>query len=118
MLSISHNSIHLLIIITTDFAALYKFTGCVVLTITSFLAGVESGDQCLLNSEVLSCFSGIIMSVRSFSLFVTELSLEASLQSKDLLHGAKTREKLLLSLLFQRLKRIKYGGSIRKEEEG
>ena len=33
--------------------------------ITSFLAGVESVDQCLLNSEVLSCFSGVIMSIRS-----------------------------------------------------
>ena len=40
---ISHNSIYLLII-TTDF----------VVIITLFLAGVESGDQCLLNSEVLS----------------------------------------------------------------
>ena len=30
-------------------------------------AGVESGDQCLLNSEVLSYFSGVIMSIRSFS---------------------------------------------------
>ena len=38
--------------------------------ITSFIAGVESGDQCLLNySEVLSCFSGVIMSIRSFFLF-------------------------------------------------
>ena len=32
----------------------------------SFLAGVESTDQCLLNSKVLSCFSGVIMSIRSF----------------------------------------------------
>ena len=28
----------------------------------------ESGDQCLLNSKVLSCFSGVIMSIRSFFL--------------------------------------------------
>ena len=62
---IPHNSIHLLII-TTDFVALYRFTGYVVFIITSFLAGVESGDQCLLNSNVLSCFSGVIMSIRSF----------------------------------------------------
>ena len=34
------------------------FTGYVVFIITSFLAGVESGDQCLLNSKVLSCFFG------------------------------------------------------------
>ena len=54
---ISHNNIHLLII-TTDFVALYRFTGYVVFIITSFLVGVESGDQRLLNSEVLSCFSG------------------------------------------------------------
>ena len=33
-----------------------------------FLAGVKSADQCLLNSKVLSCFSGIIMSIRSFFL--------------------------------------------------
>ena len=54
---ISHNSIHLLII-TKDSVALSWFTGYVVFIITSFLAGVESGDQCLLNSELLSCFSG------------------------------------------------------------
>ena len=45
---ISHNSIHLFII-TTEFVALYQFTGYFVFIITSFLAGVESGDQCLLN---------------------------------------------------------------------
>ena len=45
---ISHNSIHLL--------------SCSV-------AGVESGDQCLLKSDALSCFSGVRMSIRSFSLF-------------------------------------------------
>ena len=33
----------------------------------SFL-GVESTDQCLLNSKVLSCFSGVVMSIRSFFL--------------------------------------------------
>ena len=65
---ISHNSIHLLII-TTDFVALYRFTGYIVFIITSFLASVESGDQCLLNSKVLSCFSGVTMSIRSFFLF-------------------------------------------------
>ena len=59
---IPHNSIHLLII-TTDFVALF--------IITSFLAGVKSGDQCLLNSKVLSCLSGIIMSISSFFLFTT-----------------------------------------------
>ena len=42
------------------------FTGYVLFIITSFLAGVESADQCLLNSKVLSCFSGVIMSIRSF----------------------------------------------------
>ena len=45
------------------------FTGYVLFIITSFLAGVESTDQCLLNSKVLSCFSGVIMSIRSFFLF-------------------------------------------------
>ena len=59
---ICQNSIRLLII-TTDFVALYQY---VVFIITSFLAGVDSGEQCLLNSTVLSCFSGAIMSIRSF----------------------------------------------------
>ena len=31
---------------------------------TSFLAGVESGDQCLFNSEVLSCVSGVMLSIK------------------------------------------------------
>ena len=75
---ISHNSIHLLII-TADFVALYWFTGYVAFIITSFLAGVESGDQCLLNSKVLSCFSGVIMSIRSFFLFSRLSSLELSI---------------------------------------
>ena len=43
--------------------------GYVVFIITSFAAGVESGDQCLLNSKVLFFFSGVIMSIRSFFLF-------------------------------------------------
>ena len=46
-----------------------NFTGYVLFIITSFLAGVESADQCLLNSKVLSCFSGVIMSIRSFFLY-------------------------------------------------
>ena len=62
---IPHSSIHL-VIITTDFVGLSDFTGYVVFIITSFLAGVESADQCWLSSKVLSCFSGVIMSVRSF----------------------------------------------------
>ena len=61
---ISHKSTHLLII-TTDFVALYQFTGYVVFIITSFLAGVESGDHCWLNCEVLSCFSEVMLSIRS-----------------------------------------------------
>ena len=36
-----------------------------LVSLNSFLAGVESGDQCLLNSDVLSCFSGVILSIRS-----------------------------------------------------
>ena len=48
---------------------LLYFTGYVLFIITSFLAGVESTDQCLLNSKVLSCFSGVIMSIISFFLF-------------------------------------------------
>ena len=30
-----------------------------------FLVGIESGDLCLLNSEVLPCFSGVITSIKS-----------------------------------------------------
>ena len=55
--SISHNGRHLFII-TTDFVTLYYFTGYVVFIITSFLAGVESGDQCLLSSVVFPVFLG------------------------------------------------------------
>ena len=50
------------------FCRTYRFTGYVVFIITSFLAGVESEDQCLLNSKVLSRFSGVIMSTISFCL--------------------------------------------------
>ena len=65
---IPHNSIHLLII-TADLSHFTDFTGYVLFIITSFHASVESTDQCLLNSKVLSCFSGVIMSIRSFFLF-------------------------------------------------
>ena len=41
-----------------------------VLLLLHFFAGIESGDQCLLNSDVLSCFSGVIMSsIRSVFLY-------------------------------------------------
>ena len=50
------------------------FTGYVLFIITSFLAGVESTDQCLLNSKVLSCFYGVIMSIRSFFLLLSASS--------------------------------------------
>ena len=53
------------------------FTGYVVFIITSFLAGVESPDQCLRNSKVLSCFSGVIMSIRSFFLFTGQKAIKA-----------------------------------------
>ena len=33
-------------------------------------------DQCLLNSKVLSCFSGVIMSIRSFFLVIKKLGLD------------------------------------------
>ena len=69
---IPHNSIHLLII-TADFVALYRFYWICPFIITSFLAGVESTDQCLLNSKVLSCFSGVIMSIRSFFLLMINI---------------------------------------------
>ena len=53
-----------------------NFTGYVLFITTSFLASVESKDQCLLNSKVLSCFSGVIMSIRSFfSIYTIEISL-------------------------------------------
>ena len=48
---------------------LTDFTGYVLFIITSFLASVEFAYQCLLNSKVLFCFSGVIMSIRSFFLF-------------------------------------------------
>ena len=49
----------------------FNFTEYVVFIIASFLSIVGSADQCLLNSKVLSCFSGVIMSIRSFFLFQT-----------------------------------------------
>ena len=58
-----------------------NFTGYVLFIITSFLASVESADQCLLNSKVLSCFSGVIMSIRSFFLYY-ELSVAEYLTDK------------------------------------
>ena len=42
--------------------------GYVVLFFTSFLVGVESKDQCLLSSTVLSQKSGVVMSIRLFFL--------------------------------------------------
>ena len=48
------------------------FTGDVVFIIISFFDSVESTDQCLLNSKVLFCFSGVIMSIRSFFLWLFE----------------------------------------------
>ena len=95
---ILHNSIHLLTI-TTDFVALYWFTGYVVFIITSFLAGVESGGQYLLNSKVLSCFSGVIMSIRSYFQFIfcktngvkksQELHLSTCIQLRFLKHPSR-----------------------------
>ena len=46
------------LISTTDFVALSQFTGYVIFICALILAGVESEDQFLLSSEVLSCFSG------------------------------------------------------------
>ena len=66
---IPHNSIHLLII-TADFVALHRFYWYALFIITSFLASVESADQCLLNSKVLSCFSGVILSIRLFFYYI------------------------------------------------
>ena len=45
------------------------FIGFVVSIITSFSASVESADQCLLNSEILSYFSGVISIRWSFFQF-------------------------------------------------
>ena len=71
---IPHNSIHLLII-TTDFVTLYRFTGYVVFIITLFPASVESGDQFLYSSKVFIHFSGVIMSTRSFFLLLKVMIL-------------------------------------------
>ena len=53
--SMSHNSIHLLII-TTDFVHFTNLLDMSFSLLHHFFASVESGDQCLLNPEVLSCF--------------------------------------------------------------
>ena len=65
---ISHNSIQLLIA-TTNFVALSYFTGYVFVIYALLPAGVESGDQFFLDSEVLSCFSGVMLSIGSSLLF-------------------------------------------------
>ena len=67
---IPHNSIHLLII-TADFVTLYRFYWICPFHYHFIFAGVESADQRLHNSKVLNCFSGVIMSIRSFFLFGT-----------------------------------------------
>ena len=59
------------------------FTGYVLFIITSFLAVVESTDQCLLNSKVLSCFSGVIMSIRSFFLLSVTEELRKDIPNAD-----------------------------------
>ena len=67
---IPHNSIHLLII-TTDFVALYRFYWICPFDYHFISCRCRVGvDQCLLNSKVLSCFSGVIMSIRSFFLLL------------------------------------------------
>ena len=60
---IPYNNIQLLII-TTDFVTLYRFTGYVIFIITLFPASVDSGDQFLYSSKVFIHFSGVIMSIR------------------------------------------------------
>ena len=59
-IQINNNSIRLLTI-TTDFIALWIFR----FHYYFIFVGVESGDKCLLNPEALSCFSGVIMGIRS-----------------------------------------------------
>ena len=55
---ISYNSINFLIITTVFSRTSLIYWICPVFIITSFLAGVKSGDQCLLNFDILSCFLG------------------------------------------------------------
>ena len=57
-------------------------TGYVVFIITSFLADVESADQCLPHSKVLSCFPGVIKSIRSFFLFSNYSSWKTIITNK------------------------------------
>ena len=85
--------IHLLVVLEKDSAfkkKLSHFTdllhGYVVFIITSFLVGVESEDQCLLNSKVLSRFSGVVMGIRLFlSIFKTGLHVSDLCSVKQLL---------------------------------
>ena len=54
---------------------------------SSFLSGVESEDKCLLNSKVVSRFSGVVMSIRLFffSIFKTGLHVSNLCSVKQLL---------------------------------
>ena len=99
-----------------------NFTGYVLFIITSFLAGVESTDQCLLNSKVLSCFSGVIMSIRSLLLFadysdvikamdpdatytISNISLEFDTIINSSLAGQIRTEYMKSSILYDRILR-------------
>ena len=61
---ISHNRIKLLII-TADFVALLKIYWICHFYLCFIFAGVESGDQFLVSSEVLSSFPRVMLSTRS-----------------------------------------------------
>ena len=56
----------------------------------SFLAGVESGDQFLLSSQVLSCFPGVMLSIRS-SLLKSVQSALSDLLTTSATHGTFSR---------------------------
>ena len=67
------NSIHLLII-TADFVSLYRFYWICPFHYHFISCRCWVCRQCLLNSKVLSCFSGVIISIRSFFLFQNDVS--------------------------------------------
>ena len=53
----------------------------------------ESTDQCLLNSKVLSCFSGVIMSIRSFFSILHGKEMQNHLFEFNIHHGLQESQR-------------------------
>ena len=73
---------------------------------TSFPAGVESGDQCLFNSDGLSCFLDVTILIKgvqnarfSFRIFTQDFRKLISLERKQILTNGKELSSWFLTVL-------------------